>query len=139
MFLQPPKIEDSYGREIGRASAAQVAANLLPLIISGLVRMILAWRRIRLRWAEEVSPSYTPADPLSFVSKPREICYNGRNVGPCAWVLEAGFRQQVRASATWVSIAAIFKFFMKVLAASKEAVVNILVADLLVLRISCQE
>lgn len=30
VFLQPPKIEDSYGREIGQASAAQVAANLLP-------------------------------------------------------------------------------------------------------------
>ncbi len=30
VFLQPPKIEDSCGREIGQASAAQVAANLLP-------------------------------------------------------------------------------------------------------------
>ena len=30
VFLQPPKIEDSYGREVGQASAAQVAANLLP-------------------------------------------------------------------------------------------------------------
>ncbi len=30
VFLQPPKIEDQYGRELGQASAAQVAAHLLP-------------------------------------------------------------------------------------------------------------
>lgn len=30
VFLQPPKIEDPYGRELGQASAAQVAAHLLP-------------------------------------------------------------------------------------------------------------
>ena len=35
------------------------------------------------------------------------------------WVLEAGLRQQVRASATWVSMAASFSSFMKVLAASR--------------------
>ena len=35
------------------------------------------------------------------------------------WVLLAGFRQQVRASATWVSMAAIFSAFMNRLAASR--------------------
>ena len=37
----------------------------------------------------------------------------------CRWVELAGFRQQVRASATWVSMAASFRCFMKVLAASR--------------------
>ena len=35
------------------------------------------------------------------------------------WVLEAGLRQQVRASATWVSMAASRSDFIKVLAASR--------------------
>ena len=37
----------------------------------------------------------------------------------CRWVVEAGLRQQVRASATWVSMAASFKRRMKTPAASR--------------------
>lgn len=30
VFLQPPRIQDKYGKETGQASATMVAANLLP-------------------------------------------------------------------------------------------------------------